>query len=189
MARHLITRLGLSLVTILGVVLFTFTLMFVLPGDPTRAIAGPRATPETLALVRANLHLDGGLGTQLWSYLTGIVHGDLGVSYVRSRPVADLLVERLPATALLALAGLALSVLMGATLGVWDGLRARRSRLLAAVSIGFLSVPTFSLAFALLLVFGYALAIFPITGENALRRTWRAITWRRVMPVATAVRT
>jgi peptide/nickel transport system permease protein len=163
-ARHLITRLGLALVTILGVVLFTFTLMFVLPGDPSRAIAGPRATPETLALVRANLHLDGGLGEQLWSYLSGIVRGDLGVSYVRRRPVADLLLERLPATALLAVTGLALSVLMGATLGVWDGLRARRSRLLAVVNIGLLSIPTFSLAFALLLIFGYALAIAPITG-------------------------
>jgi peptide/nickel transport system permease protein len=53
---------------------------------------------------------------------------------------------------------------MGATLGVWDGLRARRSRLLAVVNVGLLSIPTFSLAFALLLVFGYALAIAPITG-------------------------
>lgn len=168
MARHLITRLGLALVTVLGVVLFTFTLMFVLPGDPSRAIAGPRATPETLALVRANLHLDGGLAEQLWSYLGGIVRGDLGVSYVREEPVTDLLLERLPATALLAGAGLALSVLMGATLGVWDGLRARRSRLLAVTNVGLLSVPVFSLAFALLLVFGYALELAPITGGTGL---------------------
>jgi peptide/nickel transport system permease protein len=167
-ARHLITRLGLALVTILGVILFTFMLMFVLPGDPSRAIAGPRATPETLALVRANLHLDGGLGTQLWSYLTGIVRGDLGVSYVRRRPVADLLLERLPSTALLALAGLALSVAMGAPLGVWDGLRQRRSRLLAVMSVGLLSIPTFSLAFALLLLFGYVLSLAPITGGTGL---------------------
>jgi ABC-type dipeptide/oligopeptide/nickel transport system permease component len=163
-ARHLITRLGLALVTVLGVVLFTFTLMFVLPGDPSRAIAGPRATPETLALVRANLHLDGGLLEQLWSYVSGIVRGDLGVSYVRQEPVTDLLIERLPATALLALAGLALSVVMGATLGVWDGLRGTRSRLLAVVNVGLLSVPVFSLAFALLLVFGYVLDLAPITG-------------------------
>jgi ABC-type dipeptide/oligopeptide/nickel transport system permease component len=163
-ARHLITRVALGLVTVLGVILLTFVLMFLLPGDPARIIAGPRATPETLALVRSNLHLDDGLGTQLWEYVTGILHGDLGVSYVRSEPVATLLGERLPATAVLALSGLLLSVVMGAALGIWDGLRPRRSRLLATVNIGLLSIPTFSLGFALLLIFGYAIPIFPITG-------------------------
>jgi ABC-type dipeptide/oligopeptide/nickel transport system permease component len=151
-------------VTIAGVVVLTFVLMFVVPGDPARGIAGPRADAETLALVRANLHLDGSLGAQLWSYVSGIVRGDLGVSYVRREPVTDLLAARLPATAILACAGLALSVVLGSALGVWDGLRPRRSRLLATVNVGLLSIPTFSMAFTLLLIFGYKLSLFPITG-------------------------
>jgi peptide/nickel transport system permease protein len=164
MARHLAVRAALGLVTIAGVVVFTFVLMFMVPGDPARGIAGPRADAETLALVRANLHLDDSFPAQLASYVGGIVQGDLGVSYVRREAVTDLLLERLPATAVLALAGLALSVVLGSALGIWDGLRPRRSRLLATINIGLLSIPTFSLAFALLLVFGYQLDLFPITG-------------------------
>jgi peptide/nickel transport system permease protein len=157
-------RAAVGAVTIAGVVALTFVLMFVVPGDPARGIAGPRADAETLALVRANLHLDGSLAEQLWSYMSGILRGDLGVSYVRREPVTDLLAARLPATAILASAGLALSVVLGSALGVWDGLRPRRSRLLATVNVGLLSIPTFSMAFTLLLVFGYKLSLFPITG-------------------------
>jgi ABC-type dipeptide/oligopeptide/nickel transport system permease component len=164
MARHLGIRAALGAVTIAGVVVLTFVLMFVVPGDPARGIAGPRADAETLALVRANLHLDGSLAEQLWSYMSGIVRGDLGVSYVRREPVTDLLAARLPATAILACAGLALSVVLGSALGVWDGLRPRRSRLLATVNVGLLSIPTFSMGFTLLLIFGYKLSLFPITG-------------------------
>ncbi len=164
MARHLGTRIALGPVTVAGVILLTFVLMFLVPGDPARGIAGPRADAETLALVRANLNLDASWLAQLWTYATGVVQGDLGVSYVRREPVTDLLMERLPATALLALTGLAISVVVGSALGVWDGLRARRSRLLATVNVGLLSIPTFSMAFTLLLVFGYKLEWFPITG-------------------------
>jgi ABC-type dipeptide/oligopeptide/nickel transport system permease component len=164
MARHLGTRIALGAVTVAGVILLTFVLMFLVPGDPARGIAGPRADAETLALVRANLNLDASWLAQLWTYATGVVQGDLGVSYVRREPVTDLLMERLPATALLALTGLAISVVVGSALGVWDGLRARRSRLLATVNVGLLSIPTFSMAFTLLLVFGYKLEWFPITG-------------------------
>jgi ABC-type dipeptide/oligopeptide/nickel transport system permease component len=164
MARHLGIRIALGAVTVAGVILLTFVLMFLVPGDPARGIAGPRADAETLALVRANLNLDASWLAQLWSYATGVVQGDLGVSYVRREAVTDLLMERLPATALLALTGLAISVVVGSALGVWDGLRARRSRLLATVNVGLLSIPTFSMAFTLLLIFGYKLEWFPITG-------------------------
>ena len=52
MARYLIIRIGLAATTIIGVILLTFALQFMLPGDPARRIAGPRATPETLEVVR-----------------------------------------------------------------------------------------------------------------------------------------
>ena len=90
MARYLIVRAGLGLVTIAGVVLLTFVLQFSLPGDPARRIAGPRASPEVLATVRANLHLDDSVPSQLVTYVTDVAQGDLGVSYIRRRPVIDL---------------------------------------------------------------------------------------------------
>ncbi len=164
MARYLAARIGLGLVTIFSVILLTFVLMFVVPGDPARTIAGPRATPQILALVRANLHLNEPVLTQFGHYISGVVQGDLGVSYVQDQPVSSIIGGRLPATIELGLAGLLLELILGGALGVWDGLRARRSRLLAVVNVGFLSVPTFSLAFVLLLLFGYKLSWFPIDG-------------------------
>ncbi|HEX5195444.1 MAG TPA: ABC transporter permease [Solirubrobacteraceae bacterium] len=164
MARYLGTRLGLGVLTVFCVVLLTFVLMFVVPGDPARTIAGPRATPQVLALVRSNLHLNQSVVAQLGNYVVGMLHGDLGVSYVQDQPVTSLIMGRLPATIELGLAGLFLELVLGGTLGVWDGLRTRRSRALAVVNVGFLSVPTFSLAFLLLLLFGYELNLFPIDG-------------------------
>lgn len=164
MARYLGTRVGLGVLTVFCVVLLTFVLMFVVPGDPARTIAGPRATPQVLALVRSNLHLNQSVVAQLGNYVVGMLHGDLGVSYVQDQPVTSLIMGRLPATIELGLAGLFLELVLGGTLGVWDGLRTRRSRALAVVNVGFLSVPTFSLAFLLLLLFGYELNLFPIDG-------------------------
>jgi peptide/nickel transport system permease protein len=167
-ARYLGTRIGLGLVTILGVIVLTFILMFLVPGDPARAIAGPRATPQVLALVRANLHLDQPVPLQLWDYLSGIVRGDLGVSYAQDEPVSTLIMQRLPATIELGLVGLVLSVLFGTVAGVWDGLRTRRSHLLSIVNVGFLSFPPFSLGFIMLLVFGYKLRLVSVTGGTGL---------------------
>jgi ABC-type dipeptide/oligopeptide/nickel transport system permease component len=167
MARYLTLRIGLGLITILGVIVFTFVLMFLVPGDPARAIAGPRATPQVLALVRENLHLGASVPAELWSYLAGIAQGNLGISYAQDAPVNQLILQRLPATVALGLSGLALSVLLGAVAGVWDGLRRRRSAVLAVINVGFLSFPPFSLGFILLLVFGYKLRLFPITGGTS----------------------
>ena len=167
MARYLIVRLGLGLVTIVGVVLLTFVLQFSLPGDPARRIAGPRASPEVLATVRANLHLDDPIGSQLVTYVADVAQGDLGVSYIRRRPVIDLIMERLPATAVLALGGLMVEVILGGGLGLWDGLRRRRSRGLAAANVVLLSIPTYSLGFLLLVVFAYRLDLLPLGGGTS----------------------
>jgi peptide/nickel transport system permease protein len=164
MARYLTVRTLLGLVSILGVILLTFVLQFTLPGDPARRIAGPRATPEVLAVVRENLKLDEPLPTQLANYLGDIAQGDLGVSYVQRRPVIELIGERLPATAYLALAALVFEVVVGGALGLWDGMRPKRSRVLAAVNTVFLSIPTFTLGFLLLFIFAYKLALLPLGG-------------------------
>lgn len=164
MARYLTVRTLLGVITILGVVLLTFLLQFTLPGDPARRIAGPRASPEVLEVVRANLKLDEPLAAQLGNYLGDVVTGDLGVSYVQRRPVLDMIAERLPATFYLALAALAFEIVVGGALGLWDGMRRRRSRLLAAANTVLLSIPTFTLGFLLLFVFAYRLALLPLGG-------------------------
>lgn len=167
MARYLSLRVVLGVITIAGVVMLTFALQFMVPGDPARRIAGPRATPAVLEVVRANNHLDDSIPLQLVHYVENVAQGDLGVSYIRRRPVIDMILERLPTTALLALAGLVVEVLLGTALGLWEGLRRKRSRSLAALNVGLLSVPTYSLGFLFLIVFAYRLDWAPLGGGTS----------------------
>ncbi len=168
MARYLTVRALLGLIAISGVVLLTFVLQFLVPGDPARRVAGPRADEVVLQTVRANLHLDDPVTTQLATYVVRTAQGDLGVSYQRRRPVIDMLLERLPATLLLAGAGLVIEIVLGSLVGVWDGLRRRRSPALAAMNILLLSIPTYTLGFLLLYVFGYKLDLLPLSGGPGL---------------------
>jgi ABC-type dipeptide/oligopeptide/nickel transport system permease component len=163
-ARYLAVRTGLGLLSIAGVVLLTFVLQFSLPGDPARRIAGPRASPQVLATVRANMHLNDPVPAQLLHYVESVAQGDLGVSYIHRRPVVDMILERLPTTAALALVALVIEVVLGGGLGLWDGLRRRRSRTLAAGNVVLLSVPTYSLGFMFLFVFSYRLGWLPLGG-------------------------
>jgi ABC-type dipeptide/oligopeptide/nickel transport system permease component len=163
-ARYLSIRIVLGLITIAGVVVLTFALQFMVPGDPARRIAGPRATPEVLAAVRANEHLNDSVGVQFLHYAENVARGDLGVSYIRRRPVIDMIMERLPTTAVLAVAALFIEVVLGGALGLWDGLRRRRSSVLAAGNVVLLSVPTYSLGFLFLIVFAYRLDWAPLGG-------------------------
>ncbi len=157
-------RIVLAAVTILAVLILTFILEFVVPGNPARAVAGPKASPVVIAEVTRNLHLDRPVWQQLLSYIGNALHGNLGYSYVSDQSVASLVGGRLPATALLMAGGIAVELIVGGALGIWDGLRPRRSWVLASLNIGLLSVPTFTFGFALLLLFGYVWPVLPVTG-------------------------
>ena len=76
----------------------TFLLLYVAPGDPVQAMVGERADPETLARLRAELHLDDPLPLQFVHYVGGVARGDLGTSYITRRPILGDLLQRFPAT-------------------------------------------------------------------------------------------
>jgi ABC-type dipeptide/oligopeptide/nickel transport system permease component len=164
MARYLTRRVLYGILTVALVILLTFIIQYLMPGDPARTIAGPKATPELLASIRTRLHLDDPLLVQLWNYFSSVLHGNLGESYTRNRPVLDLILERLPATGMLAAAALMIEVILGASLGLWEALRQTRSWALAAVNVALLSIPAFALGFLLLLCFGYLIPVFPVDG-------------------------
>src|ERR1700733_1492303 len=135
MARYLTRRVLYGILTIALVILLTFIIQYLLPGDPARTIAGPKATPDLLANIRTRLHLNDPLPIQLWNYFSSVLHGNLGESYTRNRPVLDLILERLPATGMLAAAALIIEVILGASLGMLEALRQTRSWALAAVNV------------------------------------------------------
>ena len=111
-------RLLTVIPTLIGVVIVTFLLTRVLPGDPAVYFAGPAATPESIAEIRKNLGFDRPLPEQFLQYLTDLAHGDFGNSLSTGKPVATEIASRLPASAELTLLGLIVSLTIAVPLGI-----------------------------------------------------------------------
>ncbi|HZI73569.1 MAG TPA: ABC transporter permease, partial [Gemmatimonadales bacterium] len=118
MSRFLLQRVLLLIPTLFGVLLVTFLLLYVAPGDPVQAMVGERADPETLARLRAELHLDDPLYRQFGHYVGGVVRGNLGTSYITRRPIIRDLLERFPATLRLAGAAMLFAAAVGISVGI-----------------------------------------------------------------------
>jgi peptide/nickel transport system permease protein len=173
-----VQRLAWSLVILLGVTLLTFVLAFVIPSDPARTVAGPKADPETLATIRRDLGLDQPLLVQYAGYVARLARGDLGRSYVTRQNVWQAIMERLPATAYLALTSLAASAAIGIALGCLTSLR-QGSAIDLGVLVGSLialSLPVFWVGMMLLYGFAYRLRLFPLGGFGAVNVVLPACT-------------
>src|SRR5262245_53329666 len=107
MHRYLVRRLLLTIPVLLGVATLVFSLIHFIPGDPAQAMLGEGAAPEDVAMLRGRLGLDRPLLVQYGSFLRELAHGDLGVSLRNDQPVLQQIVERVPATAELAFASMA----------------------------------------------------------------------------------
>src|SRR5262245_4895140 len=118
MLRYLVRRLLLTIPVLIGVATLVFALIHFIPGDPAQAILGESATPEDVAQLRHRLGLDRPLLVQYGSFLSGVVHGDLGMSLRNDQPVARQIIERMPATAELALAAMTVAVVIALPLGI-----------------------------------------------------------------------
>src|ERR687889_589567 len=121
MLAYVARRLVWIALTLWGVSLLTFGMLFAGPADAARALSGARAQAASVEMLRQRLGLDRPVHEQYVAYLGGLVRGDLGESYYFKRPVADALRERFPATAQLALTIFVLAVALGVPLGVVSG--------------------------------------------------------------------
>lgn len=175
MPRYLIRRLGQALLVVAGVIVLTFAVMRLVPGDPAVAYAGPKATAAELAEARRRFGLDDPLPVQLWNYVRDLLGGDWGTSLHTRQPVRDDLFTAFPASLELVGAALLIALVIGVPLGIaaarYKGrlpdLSVRLSSMLAV------SVPVFWLALALQTVFASGLGWFPVAGEydTSLDRT------------------
>ncbi len=166
LARYIGRKCAEAAGIIVGVVTVTFFLNFVLPGDPARLLAGQRADAATIAAIRQQLGLDQPLPVQYFRFLGRVLQGDLGRSYVINQPVLEILLERFPATALLAVSSMVVATLLGIVLGVLAALRPNSwldTLLMLGALVG-ISVPSFVAGLLLLLLFGVKLQWFPLAG-------------------------
>ena len=170
MAAYLARRLVESALILLGITLVTFFLLYVLPADPVRQIAGRSATPETVESIRRQLGLDQPFWVQYGRYLWNLVHLDLGRSYLQREDVSELIWARLPPTLLLMAGAIACELVLGLTMGVIAALRRGRAadNGLMIVSFVGVSTPQFVVGLLMLYLFAVQLRWFPIGGYGTL---------------------
>lgn len=161
-------RLGLGAISVLGVIVLTFILTYVIPGDPARQLAPRAPSAAVLESIRVQLHLDRPLVLQFGAYVGGLLRGDLGMSYVQREEVSTLIMQRLPATITLALAGVLCEMLLGSGIGVVSALRTPVRRAAYGLNLVLLSTTYFVLGLGLLLLFGFRLGWAPVTGGMGL---------------------
>lgn len=162
--RYLARRVLLSVVVVLGVAVIVFLLSRVVPGDPAVVWAGSRPRADQIAAARRYLHLDDPLPVQFAYYFWNLLHLDLGTSIRTRNPVADDILNLLPASLELVMSGMAVALALGIPLGVVSAIRRGRvadhaSRIGAIAGV---SVPSFWFALLLQLVFVAGLGLLPL---------------------------
>ncbi|CAH0342265.1 ABC transporter permease [Rhizobium sp. CECT 9324] len=169
MLALLTKRFVQSALILLGVAAITFVLLYALPADPARIIAGRSATAQTVANIRRELGLDQPLVTQFLHYLGNLMQGDLGRSYAQKTQVVTLIIARLPATLVLMAAGIFVEVVLGLTLGITAALNRGgwTDRLVMASAFIGVSAPQFVVALLLLYLFAATLGWFPMSGYGS----------------------
>ncbi|MGO9603749.1 MAG: ABC transporter permease [Candidatus Binataceae bacterium] len=166
MLAFLARRIVFGAAVLIGTSIITFAIAFIIPADPAVTMAGAKADPQTLATIRHELGLDRPLYVQYARYLDRALHGDLGRSYIRRESVTHLIASRFPATAVLALAAMVLSLVLGVAMGaVAAAYRGRTpDNVLLVLSLALVSMPVFWLGTMLLIAGGLYLRSFPLGG-------------------------
>ena len=170
MLTFILQRLLSALLVILGVVSIVFLLIHLIPGDPVEIMLGESATTADREALRVALGLNLPIGLQFQNYLIGLTQLDLGTSIHLRRPVSALLLERLPATGLLALVTLIITLTLALPLGIIAAVRRNTWWDTGAMSFSMLgvSIPNFWLGPVLILVFSLWLGWLPVSGRSGL---------------------
>lgn len=165
----MLKRLLSIIPVVFGVLLLTFLLVHLVPGDPVEVMLGESASTADRATLRADLGLDKPLAVQFGHYLNKLAHGDFGVSIHTKQPIADMLQARYPATVKLALLSLLIGLLIGVHLGIYAALNAGQWQdfVVTIVSVRLTAMPAFWLGPLLMLLFAVWLGWLPVSGMDS----------------------
>ena len=179
MHRYIIKRLLLMIPVIIGVSFLVFFIMDLAPGDAVDILAPEGATAEDLEAIRHDLGLDQPVIVRYVKYMGGMLHGDMGVSYVSKTDVFDTYMEKLPATIKLSFASILVSILLSVPLGIYSATRQGtvQDNISMIVAMIGLSMPNFWLGLMLIVIFAAGLGWFPSSNFE----TWGAL----VLPAVT----
>jgi peptide/nickel transport system permease protein len=165
----MIKRLLSLLIVIFGVLLLTFLLIHLVPGDPVEVMLGESASTADRVQLRTDLGLDQPLIQQFGTYLAKLSQGDLGKSIHTKMPIIDMVKTRYPATVKLALLSLLIGIALGVPMGIYAALKANRWQdiVVTLVSVRLSAMPAFWLGPMLMLIFAVWLGWLPVSGMES----------------------
>jgi len=168
--NYFLKRIWQAIATLFGVTVITYILLYLLPADPARQIAGRSATAETVENIREQLGLNLPLWQQYLNYLTDLLQGNLGRSYIQKAEVSELIMSRLGPTLQLMAAGIFLEILIGLSIGIFAAYKAGKAidNTVMVSSFVLVSTPQFIMGILLLYVFAVRLGWFPIGGYGTI---------------------
>ena len=165
-------RLLWMIPTILGITIFIFTLMHIVPGDPAKLICGATATEEELEMTREKLGLNEPFVVQLGDYMSGLFfRGDMGTSYATNSSIRDEIIARIPRTIALGVGSMVISTILGILLGIMAAVYQNRwqDRVCMLTALIGISMPSFWLALLFVLLFAVKLKWLPASGFGGLK--------------------
>lgn len=170
MLRYIFNRLAYLIPVVFFMSLVVFSFIHLIPGDPVDAMLGFEATDQARAAVRQELGLDRNLLIQYGSWAGKLLAGDFGKSVVSRKPVLSLILEKFPATLVLALAATLVAVFLGLLFGTFAASRRNSLMDLSALALAlfWVSIPSFWLGILLILIFSLTFPIFPSMGYGNL---------------------
>ncbi len=168
MFGYLIRRVALAFVVLFGLLIATFFIIHLVPGDPVAIVLGGRATPQAIEYTRHQLDLDRPLLDQFWLYISHTAQGHFGQSFSLNAPVSEVLKERVGASVTLIVYGMFLSLLIGVPLAIIAALRPNGflDNTIRLTTTFTFAMPAFWLGLMLALLLGLELGAFPVSGYS-----------------------
>jgi peptide/nickel transport system permease protein len=166
MSLFLFKRLITLIATLVGTSIVVFLVLEILPGNAAQMLMGADASPEAVAALAQKLGIDRPAATRYWEWVTGMLRGDLGLSYAYSSPVSELVVERMTLTVPLALMAMALTTVLALAAGIYAASRHNKVGdvgIMGLTQVG-IAIPNFWFAILLILLFSVQLKWFSAGG-------------------------
>ena len=170
MGKYVFNRVLQVFPVIAGVLIISFVLMVVLPGDPVLSMVGERYDENTVEIMRKKLNLDKPLMIRMGMFFENIIKGDLGNSFISGRPVVKEILEKLPNTFVLAVGAMVVAVLVGVFLGMVTSLFPGSwfDKTILVLALTGVSAPVFWTGLVFILLFGVYLGWLPPTGYGGI---------------------
>ncbi len=170
MITYVLRKSVMSIPILIGLATIVFILNFVfVPGDPVRIAMGQHADPETIEVIREEMGLNDPLYKQYLKFMGRLFQGDLGRSFTTKRPVTEMIAERFPATALLALSAMVVSIVLGVTAGIISAVKPYSiwDYLFMSLSMIGVSMPVYWLGLLLIWLVALNLDLLPVGGYGS----------------------